>query len=585
MNLPKHLQGCVAMGRRFPNFTFPMVAFGRRKTPWNLAFLLYRGGAETNVRQFEEMVLRGKLDQPIAGRLPLVEKIHEEMTADLVGGGSPVTTENRLVALRIFFSWVDKTGADMHLNSAGELYVRWVAYLDYRQRFEGSVTGESAHTWASNVSSILSRVLGRTLPLLRETSLRRPRRSSRFHKAPSDKMSLTAVFRFGQTIVDLCEQLTTSRIKGPLPVILDLRSGQLEHWSKLSHRANVQSGAPVRATSSAVASANRKPSAWESDTSLRARYPLVNLRIEAELLMFIAQTSMNLQQAFLLTVDDYRYVSHLDGYQVKSFKARRDGSVLFEIFSEYRAYFECYLEWRKEWFNASEDRLFPLVTAGRAAWQPPDFSQMKTVLTRLGVSFIGPRALRKARVNWLLRESASSPEAVAEMAQHDIETLMRRYAEPHPQVAMVEISKFHEGNALSFLPPAPGDCVDPTPMLEEAPSEAVPTPDCTSSAGCLFCTNHRDIDSGDHVWSLASFRHLKSIELSRWRPAMGSTHELSAQPAFAVVRRVTQKLRFFETSSEIRKLWVREALARIEEGDYHPAWDGIIQLHELGVAD
>jgi len=48
----------------------------------------------------------------------------------------------------------------------------------------------------------------------------------------------------------------------------------------------------------------------------------------------------------------------------------------------------------------------------------------------------------------------------------------------------------------------------------------------------------------------------------------------------ATMERVTAKLKYFKESSEVRALWVSEALARIEEGDYHPRWDGFIQLME-----
>ncbi|WP_318351489.1 hypothetical protein [Klebsiella quasipneumoniae] len=98
-----------------------------------------------------------------------------------------------------------------------------------------------------------------------------------------------------------------------------------------------------------------------------------------------------------------------------------------------------------------------------------------------------------------------------------------------------------------------------------------PRPDCINAAGCLFCTQHRDIESEDHVWSLGSLRHLKSLELARYRPSSSGKHLTTEHPALLVIDRLTAKLRFFEESSEVRRLWVEEARARISEGDYHPA--------------
>ena len=169
----------------------------------------------------------------------------------------------------------------------------------------------------------------------------------------------------------------------------------------------------------------------------------------------------------------------------------------------------------------------------------------------------------------------------AEMAQHSKETLLRTYQKPNLQIAMIEIARFHKRADPIISPPGPGSCFANTPdALPDIPRNAT-QPDCISAAGCLFCSQQRDIDSEDHVWSLASFRHLKSIELANHRPPTGAEKELPEQPAAAAVAKVTSKLEFFEISNEVRGLWVREALARIAEGSYHPAWDGFIRLQEL----
>ncbi|MBI6155043.1 site-specific integrase, partial [Serratia surfactantfaciens] len=108
-----------------------------------------------------------------------------------------------------------------------------------------------------------------------------------------------------------------------------------------------------------------------------------------------------------------------------------------------------------------------------------------------------------------------------------------------------------------------------------------PRPDCINAAGCLFCIQHRDIESEDHVWSLDSLRYLKSLELARYRPPVLSQNMAAEHPALLVIERLAAKLRFFEESSEVRRLWVEESKARIREGNYHPAWDGFIRLAEL----
>jgi len=49
----------------------------------------------------------------------------------------------------------------------------------------------------------------------------------------------------------------------------------------------------------------------------------------------------------------------------------------------------------------------------------------------------------------LLRES-QRPELVAEIAQHTAETLIRVYAEPNPQIAMIELLDFTGNQIPSF---------------------------------------------------------------------------------------------------------------------------------------
>ena len=81
------------------------------------------------------------------------------------------------------------------------------------------------------------------------------------------------------------------------------------------------SGPPYQAANQAQIEASLAArAAHDADRTLRTRFPIVNLRIESELLMFIAQTGMNLQQAHTLRVEQFHYTSHLDGYQVRTYK-------------------------------------------------------------------------------------------------------------------------------------------------------------------------------------------------------------------------------------------------------------------------
>jgi hypothetical protein len=169
------------------------------------------------------------------------------------------------------------------------------------------------------------------------------------------------------------------------------------------------------------------------------------------------------------------------------------------------------------------------------------------------------------------------------MAQHLKRTLINVYERPSQQVAIVEFTQYwsvHDpalAEKEQSLAVAPGTC-NSKPKAISAKPELVPQPDCINPSGCVWCEQHRDIDSLDYVWSLACFRHLKIIELSRYCPPTkenGSSH-----PADDTTDRLNKKLTWFRTSNAVRQRWVEEALARIEEGDYHDQWSYLIDAVE-----
>jgi hypothetical protein len=563
-----------------PDLTFPMVRLGAMETPWDLRCLLYRGGAAATVNQVSGLIAGGDLGVPVLERIELVRRIHAEIASTLVSGGSKETAKTRIYCLRRFFAWADDVGSLMSLDTAVNAFIHWTDYLLHRQRVERNLNERGVYQLAKSVAAVLDSVLERRISILVDTRIRKPRDNRLVRSTRASRQSLIQSFAFGHALVDICDALTVESIRGPLPVRIPLRSGKvLEEGSFLSHADTGQAADDGPRRQHAPVSGQAR-AAWIADTSLRTRYPLVNLRIEAELLLFISQTGLNRAQAHTARIDHFHYTSHLDGYQVRRYKHRRQGEVEFEIYREYRALFERYLTWRSTMFPDDPDGLlFPFVRRGRAEDAPPRFTRVRTICSRLGIPFVSPRGLRRLRINWLVRE-LQNPALAAEMAQHARETLLRDYVEPDAQVAMAEISRFHRLADPDIATPGPGRCVSPTPaVLPGVPPQAT-RPDCASPAGCLFCVHHRDIDSEDHVWSLASFRHLKSLELARHRPSLPGGASPVLHPAKLAVDRLTAKLKFYEGSSAVRGQWVREALMRIQEGTYHPAWQGFIQIVE-----
>lgn len=571
------------MGKATYNFTFPMIEYGSSETPWDLYPLLYRGGAGARVNKVSLQISQGQFGKLLPERVELVTRLHDLLAGDLSGGGSRFSAQNKILALRQLFAWGDSEGERLSHETIEGNFVRWCDHLLHRYRVNRSISEGTLYDFTRLVATMLDRVLGRESSMIRSTRIRKPRGKGKIRTSQAEKQNLQVTFDFGYFLADICNELTLKVTKGTLPVRIPLRSGQvLEQWSGLQrpHKAEARRARPQ--TQAQVKTSLAVRNTRNQDSTIRTRYPLVNLRIEAEMMMFIAQTGVNLQQAHTLRLEQFHYTSHLDGYQVRAYKNRRNGEVLFEIYANYRYWFERYLAWLAGWFSSQpEGLLFPLVRSrGRNTEEAPQFTMLDRVCRELGIPMVRPKKLRGVRINWLLRET-QSPEQIAELAQHSVETLISVYADPHPQLAMVEVTRFHQQTDPSISPPAPGQCVsgNPEPM-QDIPQEA-PRPDCITAAGCLFCTQHRDIESDDHVWSLTSLRYLKSIELAGYSPPKPGKNIAMVHPALTVVDRLSAKLRFFEESSAVRKLWVEEARARIKEGEYHPAWDGFIRLAEL----
>lgn len=565
-----------------PDLMLPGISYGKTESHLSLRALLYSGGAAIDNRKVNSMIDAGLLGPPLLDRLPLVQKLHDAFAGRLAARGSRHSAKGGLNKLRAFYAWADREARLVTLASIETDYIDWTDHLLHRKRIVGKVGKETAVSSASKVASLLDEALGLTSGLLVRTRLSSRGRKKRALGTQAEKQNLTETYAFGHALLDIADALTVDVIRGPLPVDIRFRSGKLlSEWSGLIPPEKLKlltANTPKRSSSRKKVLANR--AAWQADTTRRTRSPLINLRIEAEMLIFIAQTGMNLSQAHKLRVGRFSYQSYIDGYQVRRvYKGRRRGEVEFEIYSEYRPVFERYLSWRAEMFPDDEGGLlFPHSSPqGRSADVPPTFKAVTRRCAMLEIRYFGPRSLRNTRVNWLLRRSGD-PALTAEIAQHTQETLFRDYDQPHHQVAVVEISRFHLATDPAISPPGPGTCIRLEPVsMPDIPDEA-PKPDCVSPAGCVFCSHQRDVDTADHVWSLASYRHYKSLELALYRPAANAR---TTHPASTVIERLGDKLKAFEGSSEVRATWVKEAQARINEGEYHRKWDGFIRLMEI----
>ncbi|WP_157599199.1 hypothetical protein [Rhodanobacter sp. Root179] len=567
-----------------PELTFAEVPLNQGEEPWDMRMFLYRGASAWRKDAVRAAIDAGEFGSPISERLPLVVSLHDQVAAGVAKGHSKRTLENVMTALRAYFRYVDEAGPEEPtIATAANLYIEWMEWCAQRVATH-DLKASSQYRIGVTAGAPLALAIGRTdSSLFRAARLERKGRKKAIYRT-SDKQNLENTFAMGHALLDICLALPETVIRGRLPILLTFRSGQTyEEWCGYRRRSVdelLQGKVSGRLRVSARFVEERRR--WESDVSNRQRSPAINARLDAELLIFIAQTGMNLTQAWKMQMGDFRYESLRDGYGVRRYKNRRLGEVEFHIYSEYREHFDLYLKWRAVVFaDTDSDLLFPYINkkGEPASHGKRTFKEIEMRLAAAQVKLVRPQSLRQTRINWMLRRTGD-PALTAEMHGHSVEVLHDEYERPHHQRAVAETTRFWHETDPAIASPGPGVCVVATPMmLPESPEEA-PKPDCRAPDGCLFCAHQRDLDTLDHVWSLASLRHLKSLEMARDGLWMATPDK---HPAHRVMERIAEKLEYYAHSTSERAVWVEEVALRMSEGRHHKRWAGWIAMAELTV--
>lgn len=546
------------------------VEYGRLETPWSLNSLLYEGVSALPMNESAHFIANNQLPRPKKSRLTLAVMFYETLEADLAAGKSPNTVKNLTQKLRAFYAWGDKHNQEFTIKTIEAVFINWCDWTLEKSRSSADKKIDPFDR-VVGVGGVIDRALNRKQKIMTLTRLRHNKTRKKWSRS-SDKLNFSDLFEFGHALRDICTSLNETSVYGNLPALLNFRSGQkIELWSGL------QSPEKLKYVTLRCRKAIKNRERYIAEKSWRTRFPLMNLRIEAEILTFIAQTQMNLAQVMSLPAGKFAYQSFSSGYHVnRVYKERRGGETQFDIFSEYRTHFDEYLKWRDSLYP-DDDLLFPLRSHfGRSSGASYNFQSIKKVMTKLGIKVFLPRELRLSKVNWLLRKS-NDPTLTSEMAQHTELTLLTSYERPNHQTALAEISRYHQTTDPTIAAPGPVVCVKIDPQATQALPKEAPRPDCTNPAGCLFCIHQRDIAEFDHVWSLMSYRHLKSLELASHRP-----NDLTKldHPAFLTINAITAKLEAFKEDGQFIP-WIAESMTRIDEGSYHPKWDGFVKLAEM----
>lgn len=558
----------------------------------NFERFLYKGATQYRADRVKPLIDSGSLGLPQVERIELIEAICVELTSRITKGDSPNSLPAYIRCFSLLLRFMEQQECSFQLIHLEENFLEFSEYLFIESKTQGGKYNEkSAYSIAATLSSVMGSILDipDTLRLISRTRLRVPKQPKKALTASAEKQNLEHTFRMGSFLFDLTEGLNVKAIYGHLPVTCLIRdiakdNFSLELWMGMEapewylddpntwndgqkHRHKI--GLKLRGIVEDI-----------TGVGSARRWRFVNLRIQAEFLIFLAQTGMNSTQAKELKRGDLKYKLHDDGWLVRGYKNRKGGEVTFQIYKSYKSHFEEFRAFVSHFFPNSE-YLFPMYRVngtGESEYKYglTAFDQIRDILKENNIPWIPPKQIRNTRINWILRRSGDESQT-AEMAQHSVEILREDYASPSLQRAIVETTRFwniHDPIRNGDLKASViGSFCDGNPQAMTDKPEQVADPNCTSPSGCLWCTHHRDVDALDYVWSLASFRHLKTFE--------SSMNVLESKvPAETVINRLTEKITWFENSSSERNQWVKEVKLRVAEGSFHPNWTPLINFVE-----
>lgn len=284
-----------------PDLILHGLPLGPKQDSIDLRWLLYNGAASTYGRTLKKVVESGRLGRPLLERLPLLQAIHGHWQAGIATGTVGNESAKMLWGrLRNFVAFTEKAKKPLTLAGALNFYLVYCAYIKRRS----DLSAMTHYKYSNELALLIAPVLGMdTRKLQWKTKIRMPKRLGN----RSAKENLHGTANFVQTLLETVEQLPVDVIRGPLPVILRYAAGG-EHAIHL--------GLPLQPLDSlrlecaykykrAVNARERRA----SNISNKARSKLINLRLEAELLIFVNQTGSNLTQALQLTGSQFRYQS------------------------------------------------------------------------------------------------------------------------------------------------------------------------------------------------------------------------------------------------------------------------------------
>lgn len=547
------------MDKKLPNLTVTHRRIENPESPtWDLTSLSFKGGIS---------IYKSKSYLIKVYKLPFVEhriKWLNELKAHLEGvldsGGSPLSVINFIYSFNPFIAFCDEKGLSVETRS--EIQTVFYKYAEYQFAREqhNIIQLGSGYRTCSLLSTCLSAIIESNQIDIKSTRLKKKKNSRRAISREADKTNLVDAAKFAKFAYDICKNFDPKTLdSAKLPILVKVRK----------ELSSVEINLTLAIKSETVVNGGFKK------TDARHAF---NRRVAFECLIFLAMTMQNAAPTFKLRRVNFIYKPMGEQYEVREYKNRRGGEVLFKIPKPYRETFEAYLSFMSD-YGEDTEYLFPIITNEGAYRKRTDtnWTETRTLTQAYKIPYIAPRSFRKIGLNILLRLSADE-ETAADYGNHTVATFRESYEFPSQQRAMVEIARFWQAND-------PLEHGEPKLSLFNTPCNGIPEPfddatdklakpDCLTPSGCMGCKHYRDEDSLDYVWNLYSFRYLKIIESSSYL-------DVGEKPSNIAIDWVNLKINWFNNSkAPAHQKWIEEGKIRLEEGEYHPNWDRKIQKYE-----
>ncbi|KZY78287.1 hypothetical protein A3740_01045 [Oleiphilus sp. HI0068] len=574
----------------FPNLWIDARNYSLESNRYNLQRWLYDSIPVADIRRddFKQRLDTGFYGEIKTDRITLVLKLKEYIEDQCASGKSVLTINTIISQLSTFFGWVSSNspiGKTISLNTAEDHYYEYAEYL-YEKAENKSLTPRSAQDMCINIGASLSFALekSRSNVLFNRTRINKKTRGSRKYSTDkSDKQDLNKAFLYCEWLHKVATSITINDMYGQLPIRIDVNESYLpvdiiEIYSGQKPKSEYTKQHHLSCKQNAV-----KPGQQFDPISLNSnlnwdRKKLVNYIVVVQSQFFIAAAQTpNPSVVYELVGSPKKFIDNGDTFLIKGFKGRKGGEYHCEIFKDYKKDLKQYLAFKNHFFPET-DLLFPIfkrIPGEIGMVKVGLYKNVKNRVAKSGVEFITPRKLRSTYSNWLKRRSGDE-DYTADVMNHSVQTFRQDYNKPNQQKAITEVTRFwNENDFLGSKKTSiiASDCNGTPESVKDIPQNLV-KPNCVNPSGCLWCKNHRDIDSFDYVWSLCSFRKLKTLEI------LISRTEDICSALDLTIERVTQKISWFREKSQTKKLWVDDSEQRMEEGDYHPNFTNIIEILE-----